>query len=393
MLNATLCSIEISDRQTKKMISVIPCNPKKLNTFYLYPYTHYKNTPRWIPPLKMDLSHKYNLNKNPFFKKADAMFWLAKQHDRIVGRIAAFINYSHLEKYNDQCGHFGCFEAESAEVGRQLVAHASQWLRENGMTSMVGPYDFSINEISGLLIEGYDKDPAIMMPYNPPTYPEWFESYGLSKAKDTIAYKLDVRQPLSENATRFIELSKRKFPVTIRCANKSQLLQDIRTIFEIFNKAWTKNWGSIPLSAEEINDSAKAMKLIAIPDAALFASYGTELIGILAALPNINSFIKKYNGRLFPFNIIDFLRKIKVKNLTSYRVCLGGVMPQYVDTKISSLVFIQLVDELLRRAKSNPSIQEIEISWVLEDNFNLISMLDTFGATRDKVYRIYSKPL
>lgn len=373
-------------------IQIISCDAHALRPFWTYPYYHYASHPVWVPPLRMDQKHKYS-HKNPFFQHSQVAFWMAYDKDKPVGRIAAFINQLHLEKYADQQGHFGCFEAKNETVAIALLDTASQWLKTQSMAHMAGPYDFSINEISGLLIDGFEKPPFLMMPYNTADYPIWFERYGLQKAKDTFAYILDTQKKLPKTVEKFITLSKRSFPVDVFPLDKKNITAQIRQIFEIFNTAWTHNWGSIPLTPAEITDAVSAMKPIAIPEAACFAYLNERPVGVLAAIPNINTLIRRYKGRLFPFNFLHLLFCLKTKKIPSYRVCLGGVIPEYVETKISALIFIQLVSELLLRVKTHPQVKEIELSWILEDNHNLISLIEAFGAQKDKVYRLYTKSL
>ena len=370
-------------------LQIRSCNLGNLRSFWRYPYAHYANHPTWVPPLRMDQKHKYS-HKNPFFKHSKAAFWLAYDKGRPVGRIAAFVNQLHLEKYADHQGHFGCFEAKDQAVAIALLDTAAAWLQAQGMSHMVGPYDFSINEISGLLIDGFEKTPFIMMPYNTADYPLWFEQYGLQKAKDIFAYILDPHKELSETVQKFLVLSKRSFPVDVGPLDRRNLKAQLRHVFEIFNTAWTHNWGSIPLTSEEIADTVSAMAPIVIPEAGCFAYLREKPVGMLAAIPNINTLIRGYQGRLFPFHFLHLLFCLKTKKIPSFRVCLGGVIPEYVETKTSALIFMQLVAALLVQVRAHPQVKALELSWILEDNHNLISLIEAFGAQKDKVYRIYA---
>lgn len=368
---------------------IVQCDHADLSLFRDFPYDLYRDHPVWVPPLRMDQKAKYTVKKNPFFKHADVGFWLAYRDKKIVGRIAAFVNHLHLEKYQDQCGHFGCFEGQDEEVAHLLLNTARSWVKQQGMVKMVGPYDFSINEMSGLLIEGFEKRPFLMMPYNPPEYAQWFESFGLKKAKDLYAYMYDTQTPISEKANAWIAMCRRTFPVELCQVNPSKLLDDIKLMFKVFNEAWAHNWGSLPLTDEEISFIAQSMKPIAIPEAGFFACKNNEVVGIFSPIPNINDIIFTYNGRLFPLNAFHFIWQFRLKKLTSFRVCLAGIIPKYVSTKTSSLIFFQLVYHLLEKVKQYPNIRYIELSWILEDNINLLSLMEIFGAYKDKTYRVY----
>lgn len=361
-----------------------------LKCFQDYPFEHYRGHPHWVPPLRFELRKKYNLKKNPFFKHASASFWLAYDGTRCVGRIAAFINDLHLEKYQDDCGHFGCFESQSQEVAFLLLGTAKAWLKEHGLKKMIGPYDFSINEISGLLIDAFDQDPSFMMPYNSPDYPKWFDAYGLRKEKDLFAYEIDCRQPLPKKLEFFIKKSKQMFSAEIRHLSHTNFTQEVTQGLYLFNRAWEKNWGSLPLTDLEIQQTVGEFKQVLKTDMCVGAFLGDTLVGILCAIPNLNKLIKSYQGYLFPFNFFHFLYHFRMSKLTSFRFVLGGVDRQFIESNFSGLLFIQMIDQLLKVRLKYPHIHTVELSWVLEDNVDLIGFLKLSGATHSKTYRLYS---
>jgi GNAT superfamily N-acetyltransferase len=342
--------------------------------------------PKWVPPLKADLRLLFDRAKNPFFEHATVESWLALDGERVVGRISAVDNRAHNEFHGDRAGFFGFFECEDdPAAARALFDTAAAWLVGRGKDLMRGPMNFSTNDDCGSLVEGFDLQPAIMMPYNLPYHAALYAANGFAKAKDLIAYWMD-RPELPERLERAVELLGRRKGIVTRPMDMKHFDRDVAIIRRIYNDAWEKNWGFVPMTEHEIDHMAKQLKPVVDPEIVVFAEVKGEPIGFGLALPDYNIALKHAGGELLPFGFLALLWHRR--NIHQARVLTLGVKAGYRATGVDVLLYHQLFHRCRRRGYPRG-----EFSWVLEDNLAMRRPLENMGGVHYKTYRIYDRPL
>lgn len=357
---------------------------RELMTFIKLPWRIYKNDAYWIPPLIMDRKKILNINKNPFFKHAEIQLFLAKKNNEVVGRIAAIKNDLHNQHHNDKVGFFGFFECiNDQEVANKLFDFAKEWLRDKGFTIMRGPANPSSNDEYGLLVQGFNDSPRILMTYNPEYYTKLCESYGFTKAKDLLAYKLETDKVLSsEKMKRVAEIAQQRSGLKISQLSMKNFDKELEKVKYVYNKAWAPNWGFVPMTNEELDAMAKDLKSIVEPSLVLFGEIEGKLVGFALVLLDYNYIFKQMNGRLFPFGIIKlFTQK---KNIKWSRIITLGIIPEFQKRGLDAVFYYEIVK---RAAKLNVFLGEA--SWVLEDNDMMNRGLEVLNAIPYKKYRIY----
>ncbi|NIM99259.1 MAG: hypothetical protein GTO24_14615 [candidate division Zixibacteria bacterium] len=359
---------------------------KDLLEFIKFPWQVYKDDPYWVPPLIMERKEFLNKEKNPFFKHAEVVLYLARREGQTVGRIAGIVNHNHIEFHQEKAGFFGLFECERHyEVTKALLDSVRGWLKARGMQIMRGPANFSSNEDWGLLLEGFDSPPVIMMPYNPSYYLELVESYGMTKAKDLYAYFIDETLPTPERVVRMAESIKKKVGVTVRNVDMKDFKGEVKRIKQIYNSAWSKNWGFIPMTDKEFDHLAKNLKQIVDPHMVFIAEVNNKPAGFSLALPDFNQVLAKLNGRLFPLGIFKLFWHTKVRNkIDGVRIITMGVVPKYQRRGIDTVFYAETYNVGVKRG-----YKWAEMSWVLEDNVLMNRTLELLGAKVYKKYRIY----
>jgi GNAT superfamily N-acetyltransferase len=354
--------------------------------FLKLPWLVYRGDPLWVPPLLAERKDFINPKKNPFFQHAEVVFFLAQKGGRVLGRIAAIVNHNHNAFHGDRAGFFGLFECIADwDVAKATLDRAAMWLRERGMEVMRGPMSFSTNEEVGLLVEGFQQSPMILMPYNPSYYIDFLERYGFRKAKDLYALVKngsDVPERLSRIADK---VSKRR-QFRIRKLDIKDLSAEIRRFKAVYNAAWEKNWGFVPMTEAEIDHMASQLKHIMDPDFVLFVEVEDRIVGFSLALPDVNQALKKINGRLFPFGLFKLL--YFTRKIDQVRVLILGVEENYRGMGIDVALYLECFKEGIRKG-----IHRGEFSWILEDNSAMMRPLEAIGAERYKTYRIYDLPL
>ncbi len=361
---------------------------KDLDRFVKLPWQIYKDDPHWVPPLIMDMKKLLNRNKNPFFKHSEAELFLAKQNGKYVGRIAAILNNNHNSFHGEKTGFFGLFECvNDADVARSLMVAAREWLKTKDMTLMRGPANLSSNDNWGLLIEGFEVRPAIMMPYNPRYYPELVEAAGLQKEKELFAYYFHRDMPIPDRFIKFADKVLQNEDVTFRNINMKRFNKEVEIVKTIYNDAWQRNWGFVPMTDEEFEYMAKDLKPAVDPDIAFIAEVQGEPAGFSLSLPDYNEILKDINGRLLPFGIFKLLlNKNKIKWV---RVITLGVRQKYQNKRGLAPAFYY---ETYRRGK-NKGYEKGEFSWILEDNTLMNRALEGLGAQLYKKYALYATNL
>ena len=359
-------------------------NKKELMKFIKFQWEIYKDDKYWVPPLIMERKKLLNKEKNPFFKHAEAEYFLAEKDGKLVGRIAAIKNDMHLKYHNDNAGFFGFFECiNDQQTANVLFDTAKNWLNKKGLKKMMGPANPSSNDEWGMLLEGYDDSPRILMTYNPKYYNNLCENYGMKKAKDMYAWKLEYSKVTSsDKLRRGQEIVKKRYNIKVTQLDMKNFDRDLEKFKYVYNKAWAPNWGFVPMTEEQIDAMAKDLKPIAEPSLVLFGTIGDELVGAALVMLDYNQIFKNMNGRLFPFNFIKlFTQK---KKITWARVLTLGIIPEFQKKGLDAVLYW----EILERAHKL-GIDKGEASWVLEDNDMMNRGLKLMKAEKYKKYRIW----
>jgi len=360
--------------------------------FIGFPYHHYRETQHWVPPLRGDQSKALDPKKNPFFEHGSARLFLAEDsRGEVVGRVAAIISGMHLEKYQDGTGYFGFFETiEDYDVAEALLDTAGGWLREQGLTSVRGPVNPTINDTAGLLVNRFDRPPSILMPYNFQYYVEFLERYGFQRAMTMWAFYVHEAYIQEEKLRRGSELVMRRYPgMSIRPLNMDNFWEDAQTALQIYNAAWSGNWGSVPMTEREFEHLAKDLKQIIDPEMVYFVEMDGRPIAFSVTIPNLNrALVHLPNGRLFPLGLPKLLAYAKMGAVYEARMPLMGVLPEFRGRGVDAV----LVNETIRVGRPK-GFQACELSWVLDGNKPLINALEKLGATRDKEYAMFEREL
>ncbi len=357
------------------------------NAFIRFLWTIYKGYPAWVPPLMMDRKKLMDTKKNPFYRHADTEFYIAESGGVVVGRIAAIVNHNHNKEHSDKIGFFGFFECiNDQQVANALFDKAKAFLLFKGMTTMRGPANPSVNDEYGLLIDGFDLSPTLLMPYNPPYYTTLIERYGFTKAKDLYAYLLSQDTVYSDRLERANRIVKTRQGLSIRPIDMKRFKEEVGRVKEIYNKAWAKNWGAVPMTDAEMDALAADLKPVIVPGLVLFAEAQGKTLGFALSLPDINIALKyNKNGGLLT-GLYHLYTKKKEINLV--RIIVLGVLPEYQSTGAAGVLFY----ETAARAKKL-GYAFGEASWILEDNEAMNHSADVMNGKITKRYRIYDRPI
>jgi GNAT superfamily N-acetyltransferase len=360
--------------------------PKDLMQFIKFPWKIYKNDKNWVPPLMTERKEFLDRDRNPFFKHADVVFCLAKKDEKTVGRIAGVVNHNHIEFQKEKAGFFGFFECvEEYEVAKVLLDTVRNWLKSKGMQIMRGPANFSSNEEWGFLLEGFHSPPVFMMSYNPRYYLDFMGRYGMRKAKDLYAYFIDKNSLPPQRVIKMAEGIKQKENIKLHSINMKDLENEAGKIKAVYNSAWSKNWGFVPMTDEEFDHMVEGMKKIVDPHLVFIADVDGRPAGFSLALPDVNQVLRRINGRLFPFGIFKLLWHSKVKSkIDGVRIITMGVVPEFQKRGIDTVFYVETYNVGVKRGYT-----WAEMSWVLEDNAKMNRILDLLGAKLYKKYRIY----
>jgi hypothetical protein len=368
------------------MTEVIEVTSKRdLNDFITFPLTLYSHDPLYVPPLIREMQKHFS-QKNPLFHHAQVRYFVAKKTGKIWGRVVSLINKRHIEFHQENTGFFGFFESvDDLETASALLDRVSVVLKKEGMDTMQGPMSFSTNEECGFLIDGYDSQPLLMTPYNPPYYIDLMERYGLQKAKDLYAYILDIPDELPQKIHRVADIVA-KTGVTVRPVDKKHFDHDMFIFKDVYNSAWEKNWGFIPMTDEELLYLSNNLKPVVVPELTLIAEKNGEPVGFMGMLPDFNVVLKHMKGKTNPLSIIKaFYYAKKIKDL---RMLLLGIKNEYRNKGIDALLFREGFKGVKRGG-----YKRVEFSWILEDNIPVQRLIGMIGGRLYKKYRIYEKRL
>ena len=373
-------------------VDIVPVDSKAmLRRFIRLPERLHRDDPAYIAPLHMEREEALTA-KNPFFAHAEARFWLACRNGRDVGRISAQIDRLAQSLQPDAPGLFGLLAAEDEpEIFAALLGTAENWLRGQGMKTMQGPFSLNINEETGLLVDGFSTPPMLLMPHDKPYIAARLEALGLRKAKDVYAYLYDVRADLPASVRRLLS---RPLPpeITVRRMDMKRLAEEIRNVTGIFNDAWSRNWGFTPLTEAETDYLAKSLRPLLDPRLTSLVERNGEPVGFMICLPNLNEAIRGLNGRLLPFGWAKLLWRLKVAGVKTGRVPLMGVRRAAAQDMIGRLLPFLMID-MVRGEGVKLGYQQIELSWILEDNQPMRRINESLGAIPYKTYRVYQKAL
>lgn len=358
-------------------------NRRDLMAFIRFPWKIYQGNPYWVPPLIKDHLQKFSPD-SPFLAHAEMILYLVRRGEEIVGRIAGIIDRHYIEFHQEKLGFFGFFESvDDSEVAHLLLSSVAKWLREQGMEKMAGPMNPSTNDECGLLIDAFDSPPCLMMPYNPPYYPALIEGQGLKKAMDLYAYWLQKDLFNYDRLDRITgRILKREPQLSVRPLNLRKFDEEVKIIKDVYNNSWSKNWGFVPMTDEEIDDLAKNLKPIIVPDLVLFAYHGDTPVGFSAALPDYNAVLKHLNGKLGLLGSIKFL--YFSRKINTVRIMLLGVKHAFQKKGVEGLLYI----EIFKRG-TQKGYPQGECSWILENNLLMQHGIEAMGGKRYKTYRIY----
>jgi hypothetical protein len=380
------------NREHGKNIEIREVTGKKaLQVFIRVPWSIYKDDPNWIPPLLMERKAAFS-SKHPFFKHAKWMAWIAYRDGEPVGRISAQIDELHQQRYNNKTGYFGLIEAPDDDaVFSALFATAENWLRQNGMRQVIGPFNLGINQEIGILTDGFDTPPCVMTSHSPRYYGASIENRGYQPVQELLAYELDIHSYTTPAFKQ--ELIKRTSNrIKVVQLNRKTMESDFEVMRDIFNDAWQDNWNFVPFTREEFYAIGKELLTIVPHDFLQIASIDDEPAAFIAMLPDINSAIADLDGRLLPFGWAKLLWRLKVRFPKRCRIALMGVRKKYQNTIFGPAMAFMVVDSVLIPGLSRGG-QRVELSWILKQNKPTRNMIEKFGGKITKRYHMYSKTL
>jgi GNAT superfamily N-acetyltransferase len=366
--------------------------------FVNLPFRLYADDPNWVPPLKSEALGLITPEKNGWFSHAKAQLFLAEQDGRVVGRISAHIDTLALQQPAEQgfgpgVGQWGLFDAENGDIGAALIARAEDWLREQGMRRALGPISMSIWEDPGLLIEGYDHPPTVMMGHAKREYRGWIEGAGYEPVKQLFTYDLNITQDFPPIVRRIIQSGERNDRIRIREVDKSRFEDEAAIILNILNDAWADNWGFVPLTPPEIKDVGVKLKPIVFNDLIRIAELDGRPVAFMITLPDLNEAIAPLKGNLFPFGWAKLLLWLRAPKVRTMRVPLMGVVKELQASRIASQLAFMMIEYIRRTAITRYGASRGEIGWVLDDNQGMRSIAETIDSKVNKIYQIYGKDL
>lgn len=360
--------------------------------FLKLPWKIYRDDPAWIPPLLYEEARRLNPRKNPFFENGEGVCLIARRDGEVVGRISAQIDHTHNQLHGESTGFFGFFESiDDPSVSGALLDHAAAWLRDRGMMRIRGPFSWSINEESGLLIDGFEHPPQLLTGHHRPYYQRLLEAWGLAKVKDLYCWLYSAFDPVPEAALQIAD-AVREYPgLTIRQLDPENYERDIEIIFDVFNSAWQKNWGFVPLTDSAIKRIGKELKLILDKRMVYIAEVDGKPAAICVCVVNLNEAIRDLNGRLFPFGFAKLLYRLKRHKVKWVRLMMLGVKKEFRGSVLGGLSI--LLYTIIHQKAKDIDYHGGELSWTLEDNDKINMGIQLMGGKHYKTYRVYEKGL
>jgi len=369
-----------------------------LKQFVDFAWEVYRDDPAWVPPLKAEVYALLTPGKNPWFEHGEAQYFLARRNGRVTGRISAHIDRLALAMTPEQgmgpgTGNWGMFDALDAISARALIAAAEDWLRAKGMTRALGPISLSIWEEPGLLTQGHDHPPTVMMGHHRPEYQAWVEGAGYSVAKQLHTYELDITTGFSPLVQRIIQSGEKNPRIRVRRVDKRKFNEEAAIILSILNEAWGDNWGFVPITDSEIAHTGKKLKPIVFEDLIRIAELDGEPVAFMMTLPDLNEAIKPLNGSLFPFGWAKLLWWLRKPQVRTMRVPLMGVVRRLQASRMASQLAFMMIEYIRRDAVTRFGASRGELGWILEDNQGMNAIADAIESRVNKLYTIYDKTL
>jgi GNAT superfamily N-acetyltransferase len=361
---------------------------RDLKAFIEVPFEVHATSQQWVPPLRLERRLFLSRRMNAYFKHGEAEYFLARRDGRVVGRITAQIDHAFNDFHGNRWGNFGFLEVEDdPEAAQALLDAAALWLQARGCDRMVGPMDFSINEESGVLIEGFEREPMIKQPWHPPYYQRLLEDLGLVKAMDLYMWELQItdRAKLLPIITQLAQEAESKHGVVLRNMSRRHMRKEMDAFAEVYNAAWKDNWGFVPYSKDDLDQYAQEMQLVYAREWFMIAEKDGDTVGMAITVPDVNQALKKMNGRLLPFGWWHFLNKRRI--ITRVRVGFLGVKPEYQHTGIAAKMYVEHFDQ----AEANARIKWGEMGWILEVNDAMNRGMEAMGGRIVKRYRLYER--
>jgi hypothetical protein len=356
---------------------------RDLDSFVTFPLSLYRHDRLFAPQLTRDMKVHFS-RENPFFRTAEVRLFLALRGGSVVGRIVSIVNHHHVAYHGEKAGFFGFFESvNDRAVAGALVAKVSEVLTAAGMEIMRGPMNFSTNEECGFLVEGFQSPAMLLTPYNPPYYADLMGQCGMGRSKDLFAYIYEVLEELPDKVLRVASLAERR-GITVRRADKKHFVADMRDFGTIYNAAWRRNWGFIPLTDEELLYSADRLKQLVVPDLVVIAEDRGEPVGFLGMVPDFNYVLRRMHGALNPLTILKAL--YYSRKIPDLRLLLLGITEKYRNRGVDALLFREGFKGVKRGR-----YKRVEFSWILEDNVPIIRTVEMIGGKLYKRYRVYEK--
>jgi hypothetical protein len=375
-------------------ISIRPVRSKAdRRAFVDFAWEVYKDDPAWVPPLKDEIHGLLDPKKNPWFEHGKAELWLAERGGKVVGRVSAQVDDLVQQHMAPGTGQWGMFEALEDKAATALIATAEEWLRGQGMTRALGPISISIWDEPGLLIQGFEQSPMVMMGHHRPEYRQWIEAAGYEKAKDLHTYELDIRIDMVPVIDRLIKMGEANPRIRIRKVDKSRFKDEAAIILHLLNDAWSENWGFVPLTEAEIAYAAKKLSPIIYEDLVRIAEYDGEPVAFMITIPDINELIRDLNGELFPFGWAKLLWRLRKPRTKRVRVPLMGVAKKLHGSRLAGQLAFMLIEHIRRACVGKYGVTHGEFGWILEDNQGMMSIAELPGANINHTYRIYERQL
>jgi len=364
---------------------------RDLKGLFALPRQIHRQDPMWISPLDFERSRQWS-DHNPWFDHGRARAWLAETRSGVVGSISAQIDRLHQEIHGQACGYFGSLEFEPSvpELPEKLLQVAAEWLEEQGMDSMRGPFDLAINQSCGLLVEGFDTPPMVMMGHHPPRYSQTLDDLGLARAMDLEAWIVPPEFPAPLAMERLLERNRSR--ILVRPIRRNFFAEDLEILRGLFNDAWSENWGFVPFTREEFQAMGEDLRRILPMNYIQIAELDGQPAAFIVALPNINELIADLDGRLLPLGWLKFLWRLKTGRATTARVPLMGVSRAFQRGRMGSLLAFAVIDGV-RWHLHRDGIKQVELSWILETNKGMSRIIESLGACCYKRYRIYETGL
>ena len=378
-------------------VEILPVEGKAMTRRFLaVPDAVYASDEHWRPQLSFERAAHLDPAKNPGAASVkNRQLFLAMRGGQDIGRIAAFTNPAHNAHSKSNDGFFGFFDCVAeAPIGMALLDAAESWLRSRNVDKMIGPAQWSVNEECGLLIDGFDTPPVVMMPHGHAAYKEMIEAQGFAKATDMLAFQAELAAgyPRPKMTQMMVKAAERNKDITIRPMRPSKFRDEVDVVMGVFNDAWSENWGFVPFSDDQISHMAKEIKPIMFKEGLWVGEYKGEPIAYIWMIPDLNEAIRDLKGSLFPFGWAKLLWRLKVSGVKQARIPLMGLRKEYHNTRTGLSIVAALCETVFEAARQK-GFTHCELSWVLEDNPGMISICEQASAKAYKTYRMYEKTL